>query len=520
MRIGEDRMSWLPSLLNPNARVRLTTRALTTSALTTLLGVSPFTTSEEAYVARHQFIDFEGAGYNTEAKSIGTDENMDHLYVLHQPEDYVNSHNVEIWPRVKVLGVTGYSPDSDIGPLNCNFDNGTSIVGDVSVSPDGRWLAVSDQQGYAAFSPLYEPTWDGMTNQGYIIDLTAPNRSCSPEKLYDLFAFHRADAVFSADSQSLLFGIPYAGNPPTNSPEWGSTVGQIHRYSQSDGNSWDFKGNIRLFTAEGLNQNAGVGKSVVTSRDGSVTAIYAESLRIKESENGGEYVQTQFGYIPEQQSRTPSYPLIAIVSDGIYQFRPLALDNEDEYVRNGYTKSNYTGQQLAITDDGDMVVTAYLDRTSDNNGPDTKIQTLTPDRNGAFGSSSQVVDLRKCIDPETDELLQYRWADPYDLALSSDGERLAVLVMIAFREPAGVCLFSREGDEWQPLIDASRALSAVTQSNGFNAVYTTAEIIANKDLTRLLIHHGNAATQADIEWSSGTNGLPIWLLYEASRAGD
>ena len=520
MRIGEDRMSWLPSLLNPNARVRLTTRALTT-----LLGTSSFAVSEEAYIARHQFIDFAGAGYRMAGRSIGTDENMDHLYVLHQPTQNVNSYNVEIWPRVIFYGQTGYTPAQDVGPLNCSFEIGATFAGDVTASPDGRWLAVSDQEGFGQETlppSLYESTWDNMTNRGYVIDLAASNRSCSPLQLHNLHAFHGADAVFSGDSKTLLFGVPYAGDPPTDTPIWGRTVGQIRRHSLSNEGSWSQASNIRLFIPEaGLNQNAGMGKSVVASRDGSVIAVYAESLRIKESENGGEYVQTQFGYIPEANSRTPNYPTIAIVADDSYQYLSISLDNPEEYHTDGRTGPSgyYTGQQLAIADDGKTVVTIYKDLTRDYGGPGpgTKIQTLTSDADGTYTSETQTVDFRKCIDPNTDGSQDYPWGDPYDLALSGDGDRLAVLTM-SLNRIGGVCLLTRENNGWVPLADASRALSATLTD--FSGKKTTAEIIANRDLSRILIHYNNSATQADIEWSSGANGLPIWLLYEASRAGD
>ncbi len=475
--------------------------------------------SEYGRVVRSQLIDFQGAGYTTFGMSIGSDENMDYLYVLKRNAN-ADTHDVVIFKRVIFYGVTGYTPEQDRGPLNCSFQEGSGIYGNITASPDGRWLAIPDQNGFSFVSPFYEPSWDAMTNHGYIVDLDAPNRECAPAQLYNLFAGYGVDAFFTADSRQLIFGVPYAKNPPTDSPGWGSTAGRVIKYAQDEGGNWDPTGEIRLFVEGGLNQNAGVGKSVVASYDGSVIAILAPADRVKRSEVSWEEAG-QFGYIPENLRRTPDNPLITITTGDEYHYEPLSVDRPELYHNSLRTDPYLTGRRLATSSEGRMVVTTFRDWTMAINSfysreQNTKIQTLISQGDGTWLSQVQVVDFTKCIDPVMDDREVYHSTTPYDLSVSSDGTRLAILLMDNIWR-SGVCLLSRDNNVWKPITDASRALSDVLTSNGLNAIFSTAELTANKKLTRLLVHHGNAATQIDIDWWSDNNGLPIWLLREASK---
>ena len=104
--------------------------------------------------------------------------------------------------------------------------------------------------------------------------------------------------------------------------------------------------------------------------------------------------------------------------------------------------------------------------------------------------------------------------------LSDDGNRLAILAVGNGSNSTGVCLYTRNENQWIPLAATSQSISTRVQTVGFSNP-NERQLLADDDLNRLLIQFNALVMQFDLTWeeeAEDQSGLPIWLLYEASRS--
>lgn len=490
--------------------------ALLITLLCSLVTIPLANSTETAQLARQQYIDL--SELIDKKGLVAANSDMTAMYALDLKEAAgpTKLFDLQIFRRVSLYASTGYVPDNSDGgggPQACEFPFASSPSRSrthLTISPNEKWAAVVFTSG-----PVYAQAWDEATIHGYVIDLEEPNRECNLTKFMEVPAGVHGFAAFSQDSQHLYVNLPYAAWPPAE-PIWGRTAGAVRHYQISDQDLWTLTGVIEESFNSFPTQNAGFATSFVMSDDRSVKAAFSAAARIKGSE-AAEDRQSLLGYIPEAASRNPNLPGVFVRSGLSSQFFPFPLANAALLHQYETYSEARIGRRIGISGDGMTVVAGYLDPTAILSGLPFNQMTTIEYQGGTWAADTRTLNLKPCIAPEA----LYE-APITDLVLSSDGRRLIVLATdtVGNASSYGICAFSRDGSEWRPLNQLSQNVSE--QLNELNLAYTTTDkITANNDLSRVAVQWTTKLLQFDIEWQEEEDkatGLPIWLLYEASRS--
>jgi len=90
----------------------------------------------------------------------------------------------------------------------------------------------------------------------------------------------------------------------------------------------------------------------------------------------------------------------------------------------------------------------------------------------------------------------------------------------------GICVFSREGaEDWELMTEASQTISAALHNSIDERFIVDQRHIhklqGNSDLTKILVSSVAYAIVLELKWDeleAASPGLPVWLLYEASKS--
>ena len=487
--------------------------------LLTFIPIPWANSAETARLVRHQYIDL--SELIDKKGLVAANSDMTAMYALDLKEAVgpTKLFDLQIFRRVSLYGSTGYVPDNSDGsggPQACEFPFATSPSRSrthLTISPNEKWAAVVLTSG-----PVFAQAWNEANIHGYVIDLEAPNRECRLTKFMEVPAGVLGFAAFSQDSQHLYVNLPYAAWPPAD-PIWGRTAGAVRHYQISDQDLWTLTGVIEESFNSFSTQNAGFATSFVMSDDRSIKAALSAAARIKASE-AAEDRPSLLGYIPEAASRNPNLPGVFVRSGLSSQFFPFPLADAALLHQNEYHSERRIGRYIGISGNGMTVVAGYFDPTVIRSGlpwnQSNQITTIEY-QGGTWTADTRTLNLKSCIAPEA----------PYeapitDLVLSSDGRRLIVLAtdVLTNGSGQGVCAFTRDGSEWRPLNQLSQTVSEQLNERSLQSTMTD-KMIANDDLSRVAVEWTTKLLQFDIEWQEEEDeatGLPIWLLYEASRS--
>lgn len=485
--------------------------ALLITLLCTFVTIPWANGAETAQLVRQQYIDLTERSGTYLPAAVNSD--MSAIYALFRPEQgpATTIYDLQILRRLSPFG-TGYAyddSDGSGGPLSCDFPT-SGISPDrshLSISPDEKWAVVVTSSGrFGAES------WDELAIHGYVIDLEAPDRECRMSKFMEVTAGVSGSSTFSQDSNQLYVNLPNAAWPQ-GGPVWGRTAGMVRHYQISDQGVWELADIIEEFFDGFPNQNAGFATSFAVSNDTSITAATTAANRIKASEDSPEGRIPLLGYIPEGASRNPNRPGIAVRSGLSFEFFPFPIADENLLHQYELLSNSHTGKRLGISGDGQTIVAIFYDHTADFGVSRNQLFTLQRQAD-RWVTQTQVLDLISCIRPGA-----FYNPNIADLALSDDGNRLIILGVSSYADdPKGLCIYTRESGEWQPLDDVSQAVSEHLVSL---STTNRRQVMSDNDLNRVLVQWNSNLAQFDLSWEEEEQeaaGLPIWLLYEASRS--
>lgn len=466
--------------------------------------------AEDARVARHQFWSMAAPGLEIDLRGyLATAPDMSRIYALDcNSEDFqCVDYDIRVFERIRIYGVEGYTIRPE-GPVGCEFEPHVDPErAKLTVSADGNWAGLVWKSG-----PSYLlDDWDNQRVHGAVVDLTQPDRGCSSIALFDAPAAIAGDIFFAGDSQTLLFGLPYQPFP-IDAPEPGITRGQLRRYALDQNATWSLEtAGAQIFDGA-PNQNVGFATTVVASRDASVVAASVPARRLKESETQEDRFSL-LGYIPEDSQRHPDLPGIDVMAGGGHQYFPFPLQELAAYRQVELFSVRDSGAKLASSKTGDRIVSVYQERIREQSYP-VFVYTLDRGEDGWQGEA-QSIPLVQCTDPEAQSVPNVFQDSPLDLKLSDDGERLAILTVGL---GGGICLLTREEGQWLPLHTPSHELKGILTEFGYSN-FNRLRLQASSDLSRMLLQMNDRVLQFDLDWQEEpeTSGLPIWLLYEATR---
>ena len=369
-------------------------------------------------------------------------------------------------------------------------NSGSCFADTMVVSPDGRWLAAADGD---------------MSNASvYIADLSSSNLNCTEEtKVLSRHNEDRSVLRFNANSNRLWVGMPYATWQGASRGD-GPTQGFTAEFGLGFDGQWAATRSPAGYLfgeQQAPNFNAGYGAALAFSNDTSVRAVLADANRAPPS-----------GY-----ERTPNTPTVLLQREGA----------SDELFSYANPELARVGTRLTMDEAGSTVVHGATIESSAPNERFVELQTYSW-VSGAWQSRIQSnVSVVDCFGDLPNIASSYD--DPYvaDTVISSDGQRLALTSYRMGRNgyAFALCLFSRDGNAgWELLVEESQsATNALRTAIGgrFSGSSSTelGKLQANNTLGRILIPHKDFAAVIELEWSEVTDqtGLPIWLLYEASK---
>lgn len=380
----------------------------------------------------------------------------------------------------------------------------------MSVSPDGRWLAFKETWSYNNAPEGFATNGASVTSKVVLRDLTKSDADvCSSDILLselEVPAVGPAVFRFNEASDRLLVSLPYAIFPQ-DAPVWGVTRGAIRQY-ELVGDQWLPRRDLSGIFFNGLPAfNAGTGRDVAMSEDGTIVAIYVPAHRRSESETTNDNVDVVTptgGWIPETYQRNPESPGIRIVDEGLSEgvFFSTELLNLNFYGVSSQPKSDFAMSRVGTK------IVHILSATVP-----TKLMTIRK-RSGSWGKVEQEIDLNQCSNLPG----RLNYFGPLDYALSAEGDRLAVLYKTTLGRHS-VCLLSWDDydEAWIPVEDASARMSIYLSSTGQDF---WSKMVADSSLEHLFVGNLEKMWVFGFTWSEldtdRPSGLPVWLLYEAS----
>lgn len=372
-------------------------------------------------------------------------------------------------------------------------NSGSCFANTMVVSPDGRWLAAAD--GSMSDASVY------------IADLSSSNLNCSDEtKLLSYPNEDQSVLRFNANSTRLWIGVPYA---TWQGGDWraGPTQGFTTEFGLGFSGEWSTtrpKAGYLFGEQQAPNFNAGYGAALAFSADTNVRAVLADANRAPPS-----------GY-----ERNPDTPTILLQRDGASDVLFRYTDPESMRLR--------IGTRLTMDAAGSTVVHAT---TIDSPVPNERFVELHTFSWISGAWERRIQSSITAFDCFGDLPNATRFRDPHaaDAVLSDDGRRLAVSIYSSDNNENrafGLCLFTRDGiGAWELLAEDSQTATNALRSaiGGRFSGSSSAELgklQANDTLGRLLFPHKDFAAVIELEWSEviDQTGLPIWLLYEASKS--
>ena len=385
-----------------------------------------------------------------------------------------------------------YEPPIPIAE-NCYADART-----VALSPDGRWLALGlahdVQRGVSPLQIIDLPRYTG----------------CSPGKAEQLMAVTsegRYALSFSENSDRLAIGQPFATYSDSN---WGDgpSQGFVAEFALLNDANWSPAGltDRYLFGSPSRpNYYAGFGSSFVVSADGSTKATMVAGQ----------------GAIPGPYYRNPAIPKLVLQKSGV---------SDTVFDMESHNRHQVAGTRLAMDSAGSSVVSVVS--ADGTNGADLSLLYSFDYRTNDWKKSEYSnIDFLSCF--SSDRPASQDAVTLLDVVISEDRERLLVTVNVWDRATSdspegrtGLCAFSREGTEdWELMTEASQAISAMLHDSiGERFIVDQRHIHklqSNSDLTKVLVSSAAYATVVELTWNEveeAPTGLPIWLLYEASKS--
>jgi hypothetical protein len=387
--------------------------------------------------------------------------------------------------RLETNNFVTYSAPVEIQELISSFCVGWTIA----LSPNGRWLGIAD--GESANSEVH------------ILDLTLPNTSCSDTTRVWLGENEGPSVLrFNANSTRLWVGQPYATFANYGD---GPTQGFTAEFGLGFNGQWSETQSPKGYLFGGPpNFNAGYGAALAFSSDTSVRAVLAEANQ-----------PTPTGY-----DRNPDIPTLLLQRTG-------AEDSLFSY--SDPAPASRVGKGLSMDSLGSTVVHAATTDTTGGINPEVNLHTFYWAGNGWQRRDQTDINVFDCFGDLPNIASSYDEPSASDTVISADGQRLALTIHSQGRESRfafGLCIFSREGNgDWELLVqDSQTATNALRSAVGrlFSSASSPAlgKLQATESLGRIFIPHKDFAAVIELKWSEMVDqtGLPIWLLYEASKS--
>lgn len=408
---------------------------------------------------------------------------------------------------------SGYSQPSVVSA--CRFDNRASSS-EIEVSPNGRWLVASSRPYDVVPTGAPEnlqSAWSESVDRVMVmlLDLTRLTSTAicrGGRTVIDLLAKGSATVAFSSTSNHFLVAVPGAAESQSNGRRWGVTKGRSYKFTNTVGEVWQ-RTLIGDPLLDGMQHiNASFGSSVSLSETGDVISIFIDSGRRKKSETAGApAMAVPGGWIPETSARSPSNPGILLLGAG---------EQHDFFEAPRHSANalfaalpQVQGDRLVMTDDGKMLL--YGASLQDG---EAELHTFRQVSAG-WERSAFVLNERSLASCAPSSINRPEMAD---LALSADGNRLAVL----FRSSTlpFLCLLSFDGGSWVLSQDEAKAINAALVGEWPVTSSAAARYFlrAAASLERIFVSDGITARVLDIAWEETfANSLPVWLLYEATK---
>lgn len=368
----------------------------------------------------------------------------------------------------------------------------------VALSPDGRWLALGlGHDAERGSSPLK------------IIDLPRYT-GCSPGKAVQLMSVvseGRYALSFNENSDRLAIAQPYATYAESS---WGDgpSQGFVTEFSLSADTTWSSADLTDLYpfgSPSSPNYYAGFGSSFIVSADGSTKAIMV----------AGE------GAIPGPYFRNPATPKLVLQKS---KFPDKIFDIEK------HNRHQVEGNRLAMDPSGRTAVSVVsADGANDSDQPILYSFDFRTDN--WHKSEYKNIDFLSCFPAERPASQDS--VSLLDVVMSADRGRLLVTVNVwdtatndSPEGRTGICVFSREGaEDWELMTEASQTISAALHNSIDERFIVDQRHIhklqGNSDLTKILVSSVAYAIVLELKWDeleAASPGLPVWLLYEASKS--
>jgi len=376
---------------------------------------------------------------------------------------------------------------------NCYADART-----VALSPDGRWLALGlghdAEQGSSPLKIIDLPRYTG----------------CSPGKAVQLMSVPsegRYVLSFNGNSDRLAVGQPFATSAQSSWGE-GPSQGFVAEYTLSGDASWSLKDLTDRYLFGSFNRPnyyAGFGSSFIVSADGSTKAIMV----------AGE------GASPGPYSRNPATPKLVLQKS---KFPDAIFDMEK------HNRYQVEGNRLAMDSSGRTAVSVVsADGANDSDQP--LLYSFDFRTDNWHKSEYKNIDFLSCF--PSDRPASQDSVTLLDVVMSEGRGRLLVTVNAWDRATndspegrTGICVFSREGaEDWELMTEASQTISAALHNSIDERFIVDQRHIhklqGNSDLTKILVSSVAYAIVLELKWDeleAASPGLPVWLLYEASKS--
>ena len=389
----------------------------------------------------------------------------------------------------------------------------------IQVSPDGEWLIAasvapdsSPNQGPDSPQNVWNKDRDRVIVD--LLNLTRPSPSsiCIGARTFtDKVSKGTATVAFSASSDRFVIAIPGAAAAQGSGQQWGVTKAWVASFANTGGDLWQ-QSLVSIPSLEGAAPvNAGLGSSASISSDGAVISMFIDAGRRKQSEVPGLSWQYSVpgGWIPEPNSRTPSQAGILIMEQGAghhFFAAPRHVTNAPfaalPRVQGDRLSSSHDGETLlygVTTASGEFQLHSF--RRIPSGGWSQSILELTPQH------------LQSCTNSQVGN------SQIVDLTISGKGDRAAALFSAGQR--LFICLWTFDGTSWalatEGLPEINAELLAKWPTN--QVVPGQYYFLVSEAVDRVLVSDGTPAKVIDMGWEAELmTGLPIWLLFEASKS--
>ena len=443
---------------------------------------------------------------------------------------------------------------------DCTTPSYLNMLKGIDISPDGRWLLLHSNAQSGGNSRDYL----------YVVDLSAETFSCdsSLHLIMSEWTYGGTSFAFSPDSKHILVGLPgYPFIPPDLNTTilpmpFGPTQGKYQIFSLTEEEQWVGLQQLNFFWAQTPLPNRAF-LPAFNGEAGSSVAISANQVTIAATHPARrptcdevdctdpnnppvyyavpEIYDVNFPtgiFLGRRQDSTSLHSLTFVelpqAEGAALQTGSIAFGHNNLLRISRDSNTVVLVQQTSINRTEFAPRQAYLHSFAYADSGWTQINSLTVMGDPRSTSATNVFP--GCVTDQGPQdglpsVFSWEYYRPSDIALSADGKRLAVAIANSFAAwlspsfQGMICLYERQNDdEWKPVEGAGNVTSALLSFPDLGDDRISRRAIqrmrGNADLSALLVPVFDGANILSIDWGDTTTGLPIWLLYEASRLGE